>query len=80
MKYEPIETAPKDRTILVYNPIEGWYESQCHQIEGKRDEWPHCTFNFPGKGDLRIDPTLKPEPVINWPGPTYWCELPLPPK
>ena len=78
--WQPIESAPKDRRILVWNVIEGVYESRCHEKEGKRDEWPHCKFIFPGKGDLEIDPTLEPLKITNWSQPTHWQELPPDPK
>lgn len=81
-QWKDISSAPKDRRILVWNIIHGVYESQCIPAhEGQvRDEWPHLCWSFPGAGDLKNDPTLKPEITTYWPGPTHWMELPNPPE
>ena len=63
MNWQPIETAPKDRDILVFNPVAGVYRTQA-VANNKTYLWP---FRFwDGKeGDW-------------FPEPTQWCELPRP--
>lgn len=53
---QPIDTAPKDERILVYNAVTGWYSSEYSQeaktwvlyFWSKKGEWyPHPTHWMP---------------------------------
>lgn len=59
---QQIETAPKDRAILAFNPVTGWYRTR-HE-DG---EWPMADWMGNSKTGLR---------GIWYPRPTHWQPLP----
>jgi hypothetical protein len=68
----PIETAPKDRNILVFNPMTGIYTSKF--IDGN---WPY--FGWNELTGFKIDKD-DPAASVHYPHPTHWQELPPKPK
>lgn len=70
-EWQPIETAPKDRSVLLYEPIGGWWLP-----EPRPGVVPHIWVGNWWKGD-----TLN---RAQWNGamysaPTHWMPLPAPP-
>lgn len=70
MKPKPIDTAPHNQIILVWNAHYGWYMSQYTTIEG-RGYFPCYTPNFMFK---------PPSTGVWYPVPTWWMELPGDPR
>lgn len=68
----PIDDAPKDRQILAYNPLTGWYKTK--YIDG---QWP-C-FGWSELTDvLKLDGADGCS--LHFPQPTHYKELPPDPK
>lgn len=68
----PIETAPKDREILVYNPMEGWYRTR-YEVDGADDRscWPlYRNLHHSSLPDQRAHG----EASVWYPWPTHWRE------
>jgi hypothetical protein len=64
--WQPMDTAPKDRPILAYNPMMGVYNTQYQSQEpDERDRWP-CGFSG-WSGTWYC-----------WP--THWMPVPKPPE
>lgn len=61
----PIESAPKDRSILVYNPMVGAYQSAYRAVDGINDEWPCFLWGE--------------RPGCWYPVPSHWHPLPAAP-
>ena len=70
MKPQPIDTAPDDRVVLVWNAYHGWYESKHTLIEG-RSYFPCYSPNFMFK---------PPSTGVWYPVPSYWMDMPEQPK
>ena len=59
-----IETAPNNREILVYNPMEGWWRT--HKTKSGKHGFQFPLYRSP-LGDENIGTW--------WPVPTYWKEI-----
>lgn len=71
-RLQPIETAPKDREILVYNPFEGWYRTR-YEVDGEKDRscWPlYRNLHHSSLPDQRVHG----EASVWYPWPTHWRE------
>lgn len=80
MKWQPIETAPRDGTVILLTAIED--DGSLFEIHPM--QWAHIQRNgfFPGKVGMWTAPggeyTWNGHPGVD--GPTHWMPLPPPPQ
>lgn len=63
MKWKPMSKAPKDRDVLIWNPVTGAYRSRFTENAEEGCEWPMHFWERPG---------------LWYPAAMKWAELPSP--
>jgi len=70
---QPIETAPSDKKIMVFNELTGWYFSRKIDDEFPYFGWDHIDGEFSGLSDKEA---LALQVKTHYPYPTHWLPEP----